>query len=102
MDKKRRYEIEGLVIDIPIYESEGTGKVIERYPDFIENPVFTPRGHRVLFCGTDSCPLSEESSPGGCPDCGSCRHFKLAAEQTWFGICTNKHSPLNRERKKPK
>ncbi len=89
MEKTRRYEIEGLMIDIPVRDDERSGKTIEVYPDFIENPVWTPTGYRVLFSGTDACPLSEEASEGGCPDCGSCRYFKRAAEHTWFGVCTN-------------
>ncbi len=99
MDKIRRYEIEGLTIDIPIYEDEKTGKIIEVYPDFLENPLWTSEGHRVLFAGTDACPIAEEDSPGGCPDCGSCKHFMRAGEQTWFGICKNRQSPMNIERK---
>ncbi len=100
METTRKYEIEGLIIDIPVYQTEQTGKIIERYPDFIENPIWTPKGHRVLFCGTDACAIAVEATPGGCFDCGSCKFFKKASEHTWFGVCCNKHSPLNRERKK--
>ncbi len=95
---ERRYELEGLTIDIPIYRDEKSGKIIEVYPDFIENPMWTEAGHRVLFCGTDACPYAAEVSPGGFPDCGSCRYFVRAAENTWFGMCTNMHSPMNTER----
>ncbi len=102
MDQVRRYAIEGLIIDIPFYETEQNGRIIEVYPDFLEHPVWTPRGHRVLFCGTDACAVAVEATPGGCPDCGSCKYFRRAAEHTWFGVCSNKHSPLNRERKKSK
>ncbi len=96
MKKTRRYEIEGLTIDIPIYKDERSGKIIEIYPDFIEKPIWTPEGHRVLFSGTDACPLAVEATEGGCPDCGSCIYFKRAAEHTWFGVCTSEHSPLNK------
>ncbi len=102
MDKTRKYEIEGLIIEIPIYEDEKTGKIIEVYPDFIETPVLTAMGHRVLFCGTDACAIAVEAYPGGCLDCGSCKYFKRAAEHTWFGVCSNKHSPINIEMKESK
>ncbi len=95
MDNTRSYEIEGLKLDIPVQKDENTSKLIEIYPDFIEEPIWTPKGHRVLFCGTDACPTAAEATPGGCPDCGSCKYFKRAAERTWFGICTNERSPLN-------
>ncbi len=95
MDNTRRYEIEGLTMDIPVVLDEASQILLENYPDFIENPIWTPLGHRVLFSGTDACPLAEEASPGGCPDCGSCKHFRRAAAKTWFGICTNERSPRN-------
>ncbi len=90
MNETRKYEIEGLVIEIPIHYDGKANMYIEDYPDFIENPIYTPSGHRVLFSGTDACPFAVEATDGGCPDCGSCRFYKRAAEHTWFGICTNK------------
>ncbi len=89
MNETRRYEIEGLVLNIPLSYDEQAKIYIENYPDFIENPTFTPMGHRVLFSGTDACPLAEEATDGDCPDCGSCRHYRRAGERTWLGICTN-------------
>ncbi len=96
MEKTKRYVIEGLTLDIPIVTDERTGKSVEVYPDFIEAPLWTPKGHRVLFSGTDACAMCEEATPGGCPDCGSCRYFKRAGERTWFGTCQNEHSPRNK------
>ncbi len=89
MGEKRKYELEGLVIEIPIHYDKQAEMYIEDYPDFIENPTYTPKGNRVLFAGTDACPLASEATPGGCPDCGSCKYYKGASEHTWFGICTN-------------
>ncbi len=91
MLKTRRYKLDGMDIDIPIHFDEKANMVIEDYPDFIENPIWTPNGYRVLFSGTDACPFAEEATPGGCPDCGSCKHFFRAAEHTWFGYCNNKN-----------
>ncbi len=98
MEEKRRYVLEGRVIEIPVHYDERSGIYIEDYPDFIESPIWTKEGHRVLFSGTDACPLAEEASEGGCPDCGSCKHYRGAAEGTWFGICTNGASPRNERR----
>ncbi len=95
MKKIRRYDLDGLTVDIPIHYDEASKIFIEDYPDFIEAPLWTPTGHRVLFSGTDACPMAEENSPGGCPDCGSCKYFKRAAAGTWFGMCTNKKSLVN-------
>ncbi len=85
MQKTRRYEIEGLIIDIPIHYDQQSQMYIEDYPDFIENPIWTEKGNRVLFSGTDAC----ESANKGALDCGSCKYFMRAGEHTWFGICKN-------------
>ena len=95
MAETRQYEYDGLTIDIPIYFDERSKIYIEDYPDFVENPVWTGSGYRVLFCGMDSCPVAERVSPGICRDCGTCKYFMRAAERTWFGCCTNKNSPIN-------
>ncbi len=87
MRETRTYEIDGLIIEIPIHFDVQANLYIEDYPDFIENPTFTPNGHRVFFSGTDACTFAEEAGAGGCPDCGSCKHFRRAGEHTWFGIC---------------
>ncbi len=89
MNEVRIYAFEGLVLDIPIHYDEQAQMYIEDYPDFIAEPVWTPLGHRILFSGTDACPLAKESSPGGCPDCGSCQYFHRLAEHTWIGACMN-------------
>ncbi len=87
MKKTRRYEIEGLTLDIPLHYDEQTGIYIEDYPDFAENPIYTPQGHPLMFAGEDACLFAEEATPGGCPDCGSCRYYKPAGEHSWMGIC---------------
>ncbi len=89
MKQTRRYEFEGLSIDIPFHFDEKTGIYIEDYPDFVESPIWTPEGYRVMFAGEDACDYAQESSPGGCPDCGSCKFYQSAAEHTWFGVCKN-------------
>ncbi len=95
MSEKRIYELEGLVMEIPVHFDERANIYIEDYPDFIEKPIWTPKGHRVLFSGMDACALSEELTPGGCPDCGSCKYFCRAGENTWFGYCTNSKNKKN-------
>lgn len=95
MAETRRYEFDGLTIDIPICFDERSKIYIEDYPDFVENPVWTGSGYRVLFCGMDACPVAERESEGICRDCGTCKYFMRAAEHTWFGCCTNKNSPIN-------
>ncbi len=87
MDSMRTYELEGYVLHIPLQYDESSGKYLEDYREFIEIPQFTPRGSPILFAGEDACDFAEEATPGGCPDCGSCRFYQPAGEHTWIGIC---------------
>ncbi len=89
MNQMRIYEIEGMTLQIPLRYDERTGIHVEDYREFIENSIYTPTGFPVIFSGEDACPHAEESTPGGCPDCGSCRFYKRPAEHTWIGICRN-------------
>ncbi len=89
MAETRRYELDGIVLDIPIHYDGQANIYIEDYPDFIETPIWTKSGYRVLFSGTDACP---RATPPDCQDCGGCKHFQRAAEHTWFGCCQSAHS----------
>ncbi len=95
MKKTKRYEFDGLIIDIPIHYDEQARIYIEDYPDFIENPIFTKSGYRVLFSGTDACIQAESKQSGGCLDCAACKYFRRAAEHTWFGYCENENQKLH-------
>ena len=99
MAQTRRYEFDGIVIDIPIHFDERSGIYIEKYPDFIENSIRTKSGYRVLFSGSDACLLAENETEK-CLDCATCKYFKPAAKHTWFGYCTNKNSPINKNQSK--
>ncbi len=87
----RKYELDGLILEIPLHFDERSGIYIEDYSEYIENITYSPEGFPVMFAGEDACPYAEEATPGGCPDCGSCRFYKRAGEHTWIGICRNEH-----------
>ncbi len=97
MNKTRRYEFEGLILEIPLYYDEQSDMYIEDYPDFIENPVWTPGGYRVMFVGEDACPYAKEANGGICTDCGSCKYFRRAAPHTWIGVCGNEQNRNTRK-----
>ena len=59
MGKTRQYNIEGVLLEIPLCYDELTGREIEIFPDFIENPVYTAEGRPILFTGEDSCGFGE-------------------------------------------
>ncbi len=94
MDNINIYELEGLTLQIPLRYDTQSGKYIEDYTAYMERVVYTPNGFPVMFAGEDACQFSQEDTPGGCPDCGSCRFYKRADVHTWIGICQceqNKH-----------
>ncbi len=98
MEHSRTYEVEGIILKIPLNYDEQSGKHIEDYTEFIENQLFTPCGSPIMFAGEDACKYAEEETPGGCPDCGSCKFYKRAADHTRIGICKcNKRKNIVRQ-----
>lgn len=94
MKKIRRYEFEGIALEISLRYDELSQMYIEEYPDFIAHPIYTPEGCPVLFVGEDACSYAEASEGAGCLDCGACRFFRLADSRTWFGVCGHKKNHL--------
>ena len=86
MEKTRVYNIEGAVLEIPLRYDEQSGMYIEVYPDFAEQPVYTPEGNPILFTGEDACRYGEAADGAACVDCGSCRFYRQTPG-TWIGVC---------------
>ncbi len=89
MAETRRYEIDGMAIDIPIHYDELAKMYIEDYPDFKANPIYTPQGHPLTVCVEDACEFARATENEKCIECSECIYFKRATPKTWFGICTN-------------
>ncbi len=100
MDDLRQYKIDGMILTIPLYYDELSDKYIEDYTQWIDNKLFTPKGHPIMFAGEDACKYAEEETPGGCPDCGSCKFYRRAGTHTWIGICKNKRNRQKMEEQK--
>lgn len=90
MEKTRRYEFEGITLEVPLRYDPLSKMYIEEYPDFIGEPIYTPEGQPVMFSGEDACCYAEATDGTICPECGSCRFFRPAGPHTWFGVCGNK------------
>ena len=90
MDKTRHYEFEGVAIEIPLRYDPLSKMYIEEYPDFTQNPVYTPEGCPVLFIGEDACKYGEADDGEKCSDCGSCKYYRPAGTHTWIGVCGHK------------
>lgn len=89
MAKFVHFNIEGAEMDLPTHYDERSKMDIEQYPDLIENPVYTPKGERVMLTIEDACKYSEpaEGEPR-CIDCGSCRYYRQT-KGTLLGVCGN-------------
>ena len=57
------------------------------FPDFSENPKYTPRGRPWVNVTYDACPYAEEEYG----DCGSCRYFRCEHPGDLIGICENQN-----------
>ncbi len=89
MEKYRKYELEGTILKIPLKYDKQSDIYIEDYSELIENPIHTLEGSPIMFAGEDACQYAQEQTPGGCPDCGSCKFYISAGEHSWIGICKN-------------
>lgn len=90
MGKTVHYSIEGAEFDVPTYYDEMTQRELELLPDFLETPIYTPSGERVMLTIEDAC---ENAEPAGaepsCIDCGSCRYYRQVPG-TLLGVCGHK------------
>ena len=55
------------------------------YPDFEENPKYTPRGRPWVNVISDGCPFTTEEYG----DCGSCRYLLKEIHTDLIGVCMN-------------
>ena len=89
MEKTNRYNMEGIVLEIPLRWDEYSQKLVEDYSDFIKHPVRTPAGHPIFLTIEDACPYAEmaDDDPASI-DCGSCIHFHRP-HGSLLGVCHN-------------
>ena len=93
MERTRRREIEGAILDVPLRYDVQTKMDIEEYPDLIETPLYTPAGERVLLTVEDACELGKAADGTRCIDCGSCVYYRQAPDSL-LGVCG--HEKLRR------
>ncbi len=89
MEKAKRYEIEGAILDIPVHWDERSQQYLEDYRGLIETPAYTPEGRPILLTIEDACRYSSPAAgEARCIDCGSCAYFRQP-HGSLLGVCHN-------------
>ncbi len=83
------YEVDGVKISIEVREDALSKRILEFYPNFAEEPQYTPDGRPFTLAVEDACPDAEHADDGLCIDCTGCKFYRKAAEKTLFGVCMN-------------
>lgn len=99
MERTRRYEIEGEMVEIPLRWDEHTQTYVEDYDSVIEYPIYTPSGRPILLTIEDACSHADmvDDDPAGI-DCGSCRHYHQFPGSL-LGMC--RHEAMRRRAGSP-
>ena len=90
MNKVNRYELEGRVIELPLYWDKHSKKEIENYGPFLEqSPIYTPEGRPIFLTIEDAYPYADmvDDDPLSI-DCGSCIYFRQPSGSL-LGVCHN-------------
>lgn len=85
--KETTITIEGAEIKITLKYDRMSRKFIERYPDLLKYPVYTPSGKRIMLSIEDARSYAD-LKPGIYKDCGSCRHYQQK-KGTLLGVCSH-------------
>lgn len=87
----RTFCLDGDICDIVFRLDEASGKYLGDYPDFSEQPRYTPNGYPWVEAVNDDCPLAESIYPQEHKynDCGTCKYFQQEKSGDLIGICTH-------------
>lgn len=83
--KTRLYTLYGDTVNVVFTYEEELNKYFGDYPDFNENPRFTPCGRRWVNSIKDDCPHTDNKYG----DCGSCKHYICENAGDLIGVCDN-------------
>ena len=82
--KTRCYRLDSDTVEVKFHLDETVNQYFGDYPDFEENPRYTPGG-RPWVNATGGCEHAEEDFD----DCGSCRYYLKENPGDLIGICIN-------------
>lgn len=82
-EKRKTFRIDDDLLTVPYRYDEDTGLFIGQFPEFEEEPRYTPNGRPWKNVVSVGCPYAA----GDYDDCGSCPHLVKAAPQDIIGVC---------------
>ena len=83
--KLKTFSLDGDTIEVKFRYDANCDVWHGDYPDFIENPRYTPTGRPWVDVTRDDCPYT--TSEYG--DCGGCLHLCKQDEADLLGVCMN-------------
>ena len=86
----RTFRIDDDMLTVPYHCDKDTGILIGQFPEFEEEPRYTPNGRPWKNAVSTGCPYAA----GGYDDCGSCPHLIKADPRDIIGVCF--HERLSR------
>lgn len=79
----RTFRIDDDMLTVPYHCDKDTGLLIGQFPEFEEEPRYTPNGRPWKNAVSTGCPYAA----GGYDDCGSCPHLIKADPRDIIGVC---------------
>ncbi len=89
MEQSRKYTVDGIELNVPLYRDDFSGRILEDYNEWDTLDKFTPTGYLILTSMKEPCTDAEKTEPGRCIECAECRFYNRAAPHTWIGVCMN-------------
>lgn len=84
--KIRTYELDGDSLEVTYRYDEDVGMYLGDYPDFAEEPRYTPDGKPWVTVFKEGCPYADKEFN----DCGSCSFLEREQPGDLIGICNHK------------
>lgn len=82
-ERLKRFQVDGDMLTVLYRYDENTQLFIGQFPEFEEEPRYTPGGRPWRNVISTGCPYSA----GDYDDCGSCPHLTKADARDIIGVC---------------
>ena len=83
MEKTRVFRVDGDEVAVRFRYNEICGKYLGSYPDFVDEPRYTPNGRPWKSVIEDECPYADPVYR----DCGTCQHLIKERDGDIIGVC---------------